>query len=158
MGIVKESELRIIGKSTTDFVEPKRMQEVIVVQERDNGAPGGSNTVAGHGPQTLLPRKNPGSVTFPHITLKLIVVEVGGHNDFNRRPYSKSCGGEGLAEKLPPTPRRDDDRNGLPTTLASSWIRFGYPRTWLVVAHGPTFLALNKVLSPSSRHGNRLAR
>jgi hypothetical protein len=56
MGIVKESELRIIRESTTDFLEPKRMHEVIVVKERDDGAPGGSNSVACHGSPALLPR------------------------------------------------------------------------------------------------------
>jgi len=82
---MKESELRILLESATDFLQPKRMKEVIVVEERDDGTPGCSNAVRGHRSPTLLPRQDPNSLTFPHLALEILIVEVRRDDEFKRR-------------------------------------------------------------------------
>jgi hypothetical protein len=54
--VVKESKVGILLESATDFLEPTRIKDVVVIKENDDGASGGSNAIGNHRAQPIFPR------------------------------------------------------------------------------------------------------
>jgi len=85
MSVVEKSEVRILVECAPDFGETEGMEEVVVIEEGDNGTSGGSDAVGNHSPPALFLRDNPLSLTTSHFALEVCVMEVRDDDQFNWR-------------------------------------------------------------------------
>ena len=76
MGVVEESKLRVLFECATDFLEAKRMKEVVVIEKRNDRTLCDPDAVGDHRPRALLPGEDPLSLTTPNFALEVVVVEI----------------------------------------------------------------------------------
>src|SRR5256712_790700 len=139
---MEESKLRVLFECAPDFLEAKRMKEVVVIEKRNDGTLCGSNAVGDHRPRLLLPGSDPLSLTNPHLALEAVVLKIRDNDQLDGRPRRDPDRGESFAEEILPTPSCNDNRDGLANRrrIKRNWCRTGRARVRSV--HGSTFWTL----------------